>query len=59
MKVLIETYSSDLCHAPESTKHIDWNDSSDKKWLMSHLHWAMNNSRQVNIYSQDAEARFA
>jgi hypothetical protein len=30
-------------------KLIDWNDSSDRKWLMNHLHWAMNNGRQVQL----------
>jgi hypothetical protein len=30
-------------------KQIDWNDSSDRKWLMNHLHWAMNNERSVTL----------
>jgi len=31
----------------DSLKSIDWNNSSDRKWLTSHLHWAMHNSCQV------------
>lgn len=30
-------------------KSIDWNDSSDRKWLMNHLHWAMHNGQEVRI----------
>lgn len=33
----------------ESSKVIDWNNSSDRKWLNSHFHWAMNNGRNVTI----------
>jgi hypothetical protein len=29
------------------SKSINWTDSSDRKWLMNHLHWAMNNDRSV------------
>lgn len=35
-------YTSEL-----NNKSIDWNDSSDRRWLMNHLHWAMNNGRTV------------
>lgn len=31
------------------TKSIDWNDSSDRKWLQNHLHWAMHNGREVRL----------
>lgn len=34
------------------SKRIDWNNSSDRKWLMSHMHWAMHNSREVAIYAE-------
>lgn len=30
-------------------KTIDWNNSSDRKWLMTHMHWAMHNARIVSI----------
>jgi hypothetical protein len=30
-------------------KIIDWNDSSDRKWLMTHLHWAMCNKKPVTM----------
>lgn len=37
----------------EDQKTIDWNDSSDRKWLMNHLHWAVNNKRWLQIYPRD------
>lgn len=48
MRVMIETtivYPANF----ESRKAIDWNNSSDRKWLMNHLMWAMNNGRRVTI----------
>lgn len=30
-------------------KIIDWNDSSDRKWLMNHLYWALNNKKPVKL----------
>lgn len=30
-------------------KIIDWSDSSDRKWLMNHLHWAVTNKKPVTI----------
>lgn len=30
-------------------KTIDWNNSSDRKWLMNHFHWAMNNQHVVLV----------
>jgi hypothetical protein len=42
-------------HASQCKK-IDWNDSSDRKWLMNHLHWAMNNSRSVTLATNDWES---
>lgn len=33
----------------DQIKLIEWTDSSDKKWLMNHLHWAMNNNHAVAI----------
>ena len=38
-----------------SQKLINWNNSSDRKWLMNHLHWAVNNSHQVIISTQMVE----
>jgi hypothetical protein len=34
------------------SKRIDWNNSSDRKWLMSHMHWGMHNDREVSIYPE-------
>lgn len=34
-------------------KSIDWNDSSDRKWLTSHLHWAMNNGMEVRLIAPE------
>jgi hypothetical protein len=28
-------------------KQIDWNDSSDRKWLVSHQHWAIMNGYAI------------
>ena len=39
---------------PAECKSIDWNDSSDRKWLMNHLHWAMNNGRQVRLVGPES-----
>lgn len=33
----------------DSFKNINWSDSSDRKWLMNHLHWAMNNRKIVSL----------
>lgn len=35
---------------PDRIKDIDWHNSSDRKWLMSHLHWAMMNGRTTILY---------
>lgn len=32
-----------------SEKTIFWSNSSDRKWLMNHLHWAMNNRTSVTL----------
>jgi len=47
LRVSIETFreTGEL----DSLKSIDWNYSSDRKWLTSHLHWALHNSRQIII----------
>jgi hypothetical protein len=34
---------------PLDSKVVDWNDSSDRKWLTNHLHWAVNNGQAVLI----------
>jgi hypothetical protein len=54
--ILIETYPQlgsldvDFNNAePESIKRVDHCNSSDRKWLSSHLHWATRNSRVVII----------
>jgi hypothetical protein len=33
----------------QEEKLIDWSNSSDRKWLMNHLHWAMNNRKGVML----------
>lgn len=35
--------------ASHTVKVIDWTDSSDRKWLTNHQHWAMNNGQAVMI----------
>lgn len=37
-------------------KTIDWNNSSDRKWMMNHLHWAMNNAKQVRLVGPARES---
>lgn len=34
---------------PVGNKTIDWTNRSDRKWLESHLHWAMMNHMTVNL----------
>lgn len=48
MDVIVST--SKDARETESRK-IDWNNRSDRKWLESHLHWAMNNKRHVSLTS--------
>lgn len=38
----------------ESSKVFDWNNSSDRKWFVNHLHWAMHNNRKVDMFPQDS-----
>lgn len=33
--------------APESQKRIDFNNSSDRKWMMNHITWSLNNNRAI------------
>lgn len=50
MKVVVHTLErgkTDLGFADRKT--IDWTNSSDRKWLTSHMHWAMHNSRAVSL----------
>lgn len=60
MKVWIETHShisgkgkleddGFTSWEAESQKQIDWNNRSDRKWLESHMHWALNNTRKVTV----------
>lgn len=39
-----------------TTKKINWNDSSDRKWLMNHLHWAMTNDNSVTLTPASKES---
>lgn len=47
LRVSIETFRE--ADELDSLKSIDWNNSSDRKWLVNHMHWALHNSRQVII----------
>lgn len=33
-------------------KCIDWTNRSDRKWLETHMHWAMNNNMTVSLVPQ-------
>lgn len=48
MQVTIRT-ESQKPKCQSEIKLIDWNDSSDRKWLMNHLHWAMHNEAKVTL----------
>lgn len=41
-------------YTPADYKTIDWGNSSDRKWLMNHLHWAINNARAVTIIGPES-----
>lgn len=47
LRVSVETFRE--ADEFDSLKSIDWNNSSDRKWLVNHMHWALHNSRQVII----------
>jgi hypothetical protein len=34
---------------PVKQKLIDWDDSSDRKWLVNHMHHCMHNAKSVLI----------
>lgn len=48
MKVSIFTVSIDN-QTDGVRKVINWRNSSDRKWLTNHLHWAMHNNHEVSI----------
>lgn len=50
-KRLISANPSDSVSAdePATAKLINWNNSSDRRWLVNHQHWALNNSHCVLI----------
>lgn len=51
LAVVIQTRRNDELAGLGETKLINWNDSSDRIWLKSHLHWAMLNGRIVSLTS--------
>lgn len=36
----------------EMAKTIDWNNSSDRKWFMNHMHWSIMNGRIVTVHPE-------
>lgn len=57
MKVKVITYhiieqrsDESIKSSVESTKVIDHDNSSDRKWLGSHCFWAMRNNRMVTTF---------
>lgn len=36
-----------------SHKEIDWANTSDRKWLTSHIHWAVHNNQSVTIHQSN------
>jgi hypothetical protein len=51
LAIVIMTRRNDEEAGTGETKLIDYNDSSDQKWLTGHLRWAMNNGRIVSLIS--------
>lgn len=47
MQVQVMTAPKEVADAKTQAKHIEWSNSSDRKWLMNHLHWAMMNNQMV------------
>ncbi len=50
VSIRVETRKIEDVNVIESSKYINHNDSSDRKWLTNHMHWAVRNGRQVTIY---------
>lgn len=50
MTVVIETKAVGALTSSAQLKTIDWNDSSDRKWLMNHMHHCMMNQKQVTLF---------
>lgn len=51
----IKQPAGQIAAAPEKEKLIDWTDSSDRKWLVNHLHWAVHNDREVTIRGEPSQ----
>lgn len=49
MQVQVMTHPIDPPDARGSVKTINWNDSSDRRWLMNHLHHCMMNHKLVTL----------
>jgi hypothetical protein len=49
MKIQVVTFMSSEPEARTIIKSIEWNNSSDRRWLMNHLHHCMNNRKGVVI----------
>lgn len=52
MKVNVHTVPRGETDLSANRKDIDWRNSSDRKWLMNHMHWAMNNNQIVTLTPQ-------
>lgn len=56
MKVTVQTIDqpSGLATIHSLIKQIEWTNSSDRRWLTNHLHWAMNNDKEVRLSATKA-----
>ena len=54
--VLVRTASKGGARVNEPRKFIDWSNSSDRKWLNNHLHWAMMNDTAVMLSPEQYES---
>lgn len=53
----VEVATTDSGAVPwDSFKNIDWTNSSDRKWLMNHLHHCMLNHKRVQLTPHATES---
>ena len=49
MKVNVHTVERGKNDLESDRKTIRWDNSSDRKWFMNHMMWAMHNNRIVTV----------
>lgn len=61
MEVEVVTSAAPCSALPDMTtrKHINWHNASDRKWLQSHMHWAVMNQQSVTLVPAEAPGQNA